>query len=149
MALVLIGIALLLWVILRARRYRKAKTWVRVPGTIVEIQVERRRKSAWYISFEYLFPHVRYEYEVDGKEYVGSRVSFDELNEGVVSSSSQLYFQRWVPNCSVDVYVRPDEPSQSVLVPGLLATAKGYYLAVLVGGALFLIGGAWSWLHVA
>lgn len=84
----------------------------------VEGQVEQASNSG-----------LRYRYDVRGKAYTGSRVSF-RGNTGEPTA-------RYLPGGIVKVYYDPVRPDRSVLQPG-----AGFcsYLFIGLGGLLFVVG---------
>jgi hypothetical protein len=84
---------------------------------------------------------IRYEFQVDGKQYGGDRYCYAEMS---VNSSAWKKLAAELPvGTRVTVYYDPDDPSESLLRPGL----TGFHLwmiwfltpfnAVLVGGWIF------------
>lgn len=141
-ALVLTGIALIAWVLIRTRRYRQAKRWMRVKGVVEDAQVEKYREPAVYVFIEYLRPHVRYEYEVNGTKYRGSRVTFEKRNEIVPVGGEDIYWAKWKPGEKVEVYVNPEDPAEAVLMPQLRPSCKSHYRSLVAAGILLIgLGG--------
>ncbi len=77
------------------------------------------------------FPVVRYSYQVDGKSYIGKRLSF-----GVGGGSFVLWALRGlVPGGPVRVFYDPAKPFHSVLRPGPAPTA----VILIVAGTLIAL----------
>ena len=71
------------------------------------------------------YHHLRYDYEVDGQPYCGARRQFFSDYElfGHRGSSVDKHVARYAPGSQVTVYYSPDNPSQSVLIPGIYTTS--------------------------
>ncbi len=88
---------------------------------------------------------VQYKYLVDGQELRGNRRTFSNVRTSSVRNTQKI-LARYPLGGSVDVYYDPDDPSSSVLEPGvgastyiLLLVAIGF-LVFGIAGALGLIG---------
>lgn len=75
MALIIIGGALIVWVYVATAPYRAARQWYVIEGRIIEIEVETFKNPAVYVVLDYMRPHVRYEYVVDGQLFRALRRS--------------------------------------------------------------------------
>lgn len=123
------------------RHARQARHWPVTRGTIATSGLERFRSAATdtsrgQIRFK---ARISYTYSFNGVNYTGTVASLG----GEVSSTSDRAVQRWVKRYrdgqTVDVYVNPANPSESVLEP----RAKGIWVvwaivAVLWGLAAFV-----------
>jgi hypothetical protein len=94
------------------RLSRESTGWPRVAGVVVDTGTvwsssPRSGRSYW--------PRVRYRYAVDGKAYVGDRVSFraDYARADVESA-----VRRYPAGSAVSVSYSPGDPRRSVLEPG-------------------------------
>jgi hypothetical protein len=88
---------------------------------------------------------IQYEYSVSGQEIQGTRRSFTDMRTNSVRRAEQI-LARYPQDSSVKVYHHPDEPSLSVLEPGVEWWMYALMLIVLgllvfgILGALGLIG---------
>lgn len=88
---------------------------------------------------------IQYKYFVDGQEFQGNRRTFSNVRTSSVRNTEKI-LDRYPPGGSVGVFYDPDDPSSSVLEPGvgaptyiLLVAAIGF-LVFGIAGALGLIG---------
>jgi hypothetical protein len=100
----------------------------------------RRRRT-------YYYPVVQYRYRVDGRDFLGERITSDSVrvlgarsdersrNRGLV----QRILARYPEGAAVRVYYDPDDPNRSVLEPGV---TRGAQLKAALGSLLFVAGGA-------
>ncbi|MEW5718265.1 MAG: DUF3592 domain-containing protein [Chloroflexota bacterium] len=127
--LALIG-ALCLFIGLRNRAHARASTeWLNVPGNLLSFEITRgktKRQTHYY-------PHLEYEYTVNGTRYTSKRISFGYLaydSEDEVKSD----IERQIRGNPVKVYYNPKNPKDAVLICG---GASGS--AVLIGIGVMLI----------
>lgn len=103
---------------------KRATSWERVQGTVLamkEIHGRIKGQSSSGLS-------VTYAYEYHGKSYEGNRLGFG------VSGSDQLQrIQYGSGHGNVLVWVDPEKPNRSVLVPGVMSGAKVF---ITLGGVL-------------
>lgn len=76
---------------------------------------------------------IQYEYNVSGQEIQGARRSFTEMRTNSVRRAEQI-LTRYPQGSSVTVYYHPDNPSLSVLEPGVKWWT--YILMIVVFGLL-------------
>jgi uncharacterized protein DUF3592 len=144
-----IGGALLLYFGLRNLLWaRESTSWPTAKGTIVSSDVHedrewdnntgRERKSYG--------AQVHYTYVVDGKTIEGTRVAFgDYASEN--SEHAQGIVDRYPRGKDVTVYYQPEDPSEGLLEPGLLAQAwvlPGLGLGVLIFGGFLVLMSHWQ-----
>lgn len=79
--------------------------WPTAKGTIKDANLYHQRKGS---NFEVCFV-----YSVKGHEFTGRRVAHASM-----SSDHQSWVNRFKPGASVDVYYNPEDPADSVLIPG-------------------------------
>ncbi len=80
-------------------------------------------------------PRVRYEYEVDRRVYVGSRVSFGGWRP--TWGGAEEVADSYPAGSTCTVYYDPDDPGNSVLEPG---AANASVLELFLGLGLFVAG---------
>lgn len=119
------------------RHARQARHWPVTRGTIATSGLERFRSAATdtsrgQIRFK---ARISYTYSFNGVNYTGTVASLG----GEVSSTSDRAVQRWVKRYrdgqSVDVYVNPANPSESVLEP----RAKGIWVVWAIVAVLWVL----------
>ena len=111
-----------------------SKTWNSVRGRIVGSYLEEHRQSKGTRSFT---PRITYEYETDGGETVRSqRISFgfDGPSPGFVG---RRIISRFPVGSEVDVFIDPDDPSNTIIDPGAAASS---WFALGLGLTLTAIG---------
>jgi hypothetical protein len=105
--------------LVQALHHRRSVTWPYVRGTVVSSSYRAASLCIWGIGIPgpggYRL-EVKYNYTIDGAEYVGNRISF---THGVIATKALA--ERTVGSYrsgeDVEVYYCPKRPSLSVLVP--------------------------------
>jgi hypothetical protein len=106
--LVLVFFPFLLWQGYKKIRLSKASAaWPTVPGVVT---VSERTKLAWRTQ-----PRVSFSYEVAGKAYSSSKVSFADA---VPARETEPILSRYQPNQPVTVHYNPEDPAIAVLEAG-------------------------------
>ena len=128
--LVLIG-AVCLFIGLRNRaRARASAEWLTVPGNLLSFEITRgktKRQTHYY-------PHLEYEYTVNGTRYTSKRISFGYLAYDS-EDEAKSDIERRVQRNPTKVYYNPKNPKDAVLICG---GASGS--AVLIGiGAILIV----------
>ncbi len=149
MALIIIGIALILWAFIHTKPYREAKKWKHTDGSIINTIINEHKEPSLYVVLEYLHPQVEYEYEVEGVKYTCTRVSFEKRNELIPSESEDKYWEKWLPGKNTTVYFNPLIPSEAVLIRSLRPKRMSHYHALYTAGVLLIIIGGWFLLYGA
>ena len=151
-ALVL-GIAIAIYGVPSMKASWQSSDWPTVQGILTRSEVQdtarggtpeqNRRNRESYSRYRHI---VEYHYAVEGTEYQGDRKDFDdgyssmpELETDDSPSARMLQGsglpvpkRAWSVGNSVTVHYKPDEPSVSVLLPGL----KGRACLVFLGGVV-------------
>lgn len=133
-----VGAFLVFLAVRNARAGLASRGWLRVPGLVVRsfVLVQTYDEGTGY------FPTVEYEYNVEGRNYSGSRLRF-----GQTGSSNRGQAERVIApyqaGASVEVFVNPARLSEAVLVPG---TSWGN-TAIALAGLAFLFAGLMLALH--
>ncbi len=109
-----------------------SQTWPSVKGKIISATLEQGKVRGRVISRE----KIQYEYHVEGKRFVGERVSMGPrlLMFGL---SAEQVIKKYPKNMPVTVYYNPSRPEKSVLEPGLnpyvvLIAAVGPFILLIV-----------------
>lgn len=110
------------------RRARQARSWPRVQGTVVRVHVEPQDGVAEGTRDRPV--RIEYGYTVDGKRYLGTRITFFDL--------AFVHRQRHKPGSALVVRYSPSDPSDAVIdtdVPWSLYGAV-WFSAVFVAGGI-------------
>ena len=113
-----------------------SNSWTLVPGVIVRADVigsDHPKFRGWY-------PRVKYRYTVQGREYLGSHMSFGAPAQ-YFKENAQDDIALYQPGRRVVVYVHPRIPALSVLHTGMHAMPFTFLfvgLAIMVVFALLL-----------
>jgi hypothetical protein len=85
--------------------------WPTVPGKVVRSQVTPGRggRAPSYKA------DVQYEYEVGGRQYVSSRISFGDHSRGDQRAASEALVDRYPPQRVVEVHYDPAAPEVAIL----------------------------------
>jgi len=118
------------------------KDWPAAPGKIqsskVQIGSSNSHEPARTIqtgSRRRYSVDVRYQYEVDGQKFEGSRLRFGKVSYKK-RSKAQKEKNLFLPGKEVEVFYDPANPQSSVLIKGIGLS----WLAVGLGGAMFILG---------
>ena len=79
---------------------------------------------------------VSYKFDVAGKSFWGSRISYGD-QESTSSSHADALEKKYNPGKEVTVYYMPDNPKESLLEPGMQTDA---FFPPIIGAVLFLVG---------
>ncbi|MDB4474167.1 DUF3592 domain-containing protein [Opitutaceae bacterium] len=121
----------------------QSSNWPQTPGIVRSIGVEESYKTEKSGSGSHRYKvyeaQLTYDYQVAGRSYTGDRISF-----GHGPTRQRHPVQSVVDGLpigsGVTVYYQPDNPSQSVLLPGGFELRPWGFVAV---GIVFFFGGFW------
>lgn len=129
---------------LGSSRERAAVDWPKVQGVVLESGARTFRDSAshgpnWV-------PHVKYRYQVDGKNYTSENYRFFSITyEGLYKGRAEEMSRKYKPEGPLMVRVNPEDASESVIV-ALPARGKGSsYIGIGFSCIGILVGGALAW----
>jgi hypothetical protein len=136
--------------------YYEVRKWVKGSAEICSLkELYEMVKDGQYSETKYYYPLVEYAYNYKGIKYLNNCVSFEKQNiwtSGLNGWGDKLPetnkpWHSWIINESVAVYINPELPQQSVLLPFLTKKRKSHHLALIFGGVL--IFGLWLllWYH--
>lgn len=133
------GAALLVWGLSSLRQARDMKAWPRVEGTILTSSYRVEEYAVTDLDNEEVSgalykPLVTYEYRVNHRLFVGSRLR-PSSGDVYTLRDAQLVTEQYPPGKQVEVQHDPADPSFAVLETG---TAIGAVL-LIVGGLFFLL----------
>lgn len=96
------------------RSAKASNDWPSVTGALTELQLwGKRRINGEMVDSENL--SVQYQYELNGKKFAGRRVAFYTLHYPETVDFAKCYPQ----GSRVSVFYNPQNPAESVIVPGL------------------------------
>ena len=122
-------------------RYRVACKWPRTDGVLVDLHPGYAEERIKYSSLRYEYPVAVYEYYVQGKKHVGTRISVEPKNAWVlVDEVSRSPWSQWKKGEKVAVFFDPGNPAHSVLIPQLQPRRRSHLLALALSGLLLLLG---------
>jgi hypothetical protein len=118
-------------------RARASLAWPRVEGKILSSKVERHESTGNKGKRRTTYgAKVLYEYSLDKNIYHGSRVAYGDYSSSD-PGHAQGIVNRYPPVSTVHVYYMPNDPSVSLLEPGVKAQA--WFLPVF-GLVFFCVG---------
>jgi len=100
-----------------------AKGWKIVKGHIIDLDIEEISGADQNTSMSY-YPDIKYEYSYAGQAYFNQSIVFHSslslgLPEGVFAgteSDVQDFLKKYSLNSTIDVYVNPKNPTESIIV---------------------------------
>ena len=118
---------------------RATEQWPQAGGEVLESRLDESRgeNGTMYSA------HVVYRYALDGGEFESNRIWFG--GDYSTSDRSEMFeiVRQYPVGKQVTVYYSPDEPSESVLIPGAFVLSHLLYVIGLVflaiGGVLLLV----------
>ncbi|HHH36808.1 MAG TPA: DUF3592 domain-containing protein [Gammaproteobacteria bacterium] len=141
----LVGTMTALFFLSRARQAVASRFWPVTRGTLISndarlVVYEGGNSDSTMTRVSALMVDFRYTYDVKGKRYEGSRVTFsDHVNK--FEKSIRKLQKQYQGSDSIKVYYNPEKPEESVLVPG----ASIYNFTPLITSALFIAVGIFLW----
>jgi hypothetical protein len=112
-AFVLLGLLMLVNVALDAVRADSAADWPTTTGKIVSVQVEELE----YGATTQWFPHVVYQYTVNGKTMVNTQLTPGQQPHWRNRLDAERFLERYVAREKVVVYYRPGNAAEAALEP--------------------------------
>ena len=137
-ALLLLGLAMLAWCIRCIIRGRQSCLWPTTSGKILKCRMESDGDE----EMPSMKVRVRYEYEVGGQRFEGTRVAYGYCG-GTVQEEHQMLYDELRRISQIRVHYQPGRPGRSVLVPGfhrLTFTVLAYaiILVLVMSGAVLV-----------
>jgi len=143
MILIILGIAILGWVIFKLASYHKLKAWDKVEGIITKSNSEPFKESQVYVYVTLIRPLIEYSYSFNGQEFKGNTISLEDHSLKANPNSQNLIWSKWVNNQTCSVYVNPNNPQMALLYRGIHPNRKNHYLALCAAGLLLIAIGVW------
>ena len=82
MILIILGMVVICWVIVKLWPYQKLKTWDEIECTINQAETSSFEESQVYVAVTLLRPIVKYSYRYNGLDYSCDTISLEEkINE--------------------------------------------------------------------
>ncbi len=118
---------------------KASEEWPQTQGEILKSELRDSRGSdgTMYAA------HVAYRYALDGGEFESSRIWFGGDYSTSDRSEMLEVVRKYPMGTGVPVYYSPDNPAESVLIPGAYTSSYVLYLIgmlfLIIGGLLLLI----------
>lgn len=124
-------VGLLIFVFFVIKRYRSSY-WPKVRGKVTESQVIVTEQTSYKTQAKQQIYELKlhYSYEVKGQRFLSSRIRYFQAR-GTSQKMAENDHNRFLPETEVDVFYHPENPSESVLLPGL---SRGVLLLILFFG---------------
>ena len=122
-------------------KYRVVRKWARTDGAFIDLHPGYAEERIKYSSLKYQYPVAEYEYHVQDKKYVGTKISVEPKNAWVlVYEASRSPWAQWKKGETVIVFFDPRNPARAVLIPELQPRRRSHLLALTLSGLLLLLG---------
>ncbi len=112
-------------------------SWPTVMARIEAVEVNRSSSAPWAearaTKIQY-YTHVKYVYQVGTEIYTGTRIH--AIKSSSLMSRAHEMKRQFSEGATVPVYYDPNDPSRSVLIPGLNVTTAGVVVIILALGAV-------------
>ena len=120
-----------------------SKSWDSTVGKVLMSQIEMRRVTGSHGAHNSPYPVVVYEYEVMGRRFQGTRISFGTEVGGSLAAPRTL--QKYPAGSTVTVYYNPQNPAEAVLEQssrsgGILKFVIFVIIAMVLCTSLFSFG---------
>ena len=140
--LIIFGIFILCWAYFKTIPYRNSKSWKETEGTILISEERTFQRPEIYVSIEYSYPIISYQYTAGNKVYKGNKVTFEK--ENIMENTDNKLWLSWSVNQKIPIYFNPEKNSESVIIRNLLPKRKSHYHSLFISGLLCIIVGAIS-----
>ena len=121
-------------------RYRVVRKWGRTDGVLIDLYPGYAEEKIKYSSRKYVYPVAEYEYYVQDKKYVGTKISVERKNAWtLVDKVSQSPWHQWVKGEKITVFFDPGNPTHAVLIPQLQPRRRSHLLALTLSGLLLVL----------
>jgi hypothetical protein len=132
------GIVLMAWGGYEIKGSRESGSWPSVQGAITSSGMSKRttrdsnhRKRTTY------YPKVGFQYQVDGRNYISSRIAFGTGDTGGSEKWARKIVDKYPAGKTVTVYYNPQDPQYGVLESGITWRS----IIFLLAGIVFFAGG--------
>lgn len=128
--LILIGIVCLFIALRNRQRAQASAEWHSAPGTLLSFKITKGKTK----HQTHYYPHLKYEYTLNGTRYTSDRISFGYLAYDSEDEAKSELEQRVGKN-PVTVYYDPQNPKDAVL---LRDATSGSLSLIIIGVALIV-----------
>ncbi len=140
---------LMIWGIVVVHEAIQTYRWVKVAGRIEHAVVEKQLRSGtskYQSTYEEYLPVVEYSYKMNGKDYRSDRIQFFDRPSFPSRDEAQRFIDQLLNAKTAAVFVKPDNPSHSILVCGAnsisyIPLALGF--AGVVSGLILILKPEW------
>jgi len=107
--------------------------WPSTIGTIGASSVQARTSRTSSGRSTAFYPEVLYQYEVDGRKYLGQRIAFGSQVGYSDSNRAHAIVDRYVPGNQIRVYYNPNNPGDAVLERSAGTSSRIFFwVAILI-----------------
>jgi len=138
--LIIFGLFILCWTYFKTIPYRNSKSWKETEGTILISEEKTFQRPEIYVSIEYIYPKISYQYTAGNKVYKSNKVTFEK--ENIMENTNNKLWLSCSVNQKVPIYFNPEKNSESVIIRNLLPKRKSHYHSLFISGLLCIIVGA-------
>ncbi len=132
--------------------HARASKWPSVEATVLGVSEDSIDVIMHYKALRHFYPKIRYQYTLQGVDYVSDRVSFQvedvwvpEYDQwGIKTDGNAKFWRHWKEGEKIAAYVNPKDPAESVLIPRAARRNRSQQVALVVAGVL--IGAVWFFL---
>lgn len=141
MILIILGTAIIGWVLFKLAPYHKLKSWDKVEGIITKSDSTPFKESQVYVNVTLIRPSIEYSFSYNGREFKGHTISLEDHSLKANPSSKNLIWSKWAKDKTCPIYVNPSNPQQALLYRGILPNRINHYLALIVVAVLLIAVG--------
>ncbi len=143
MILIILGIIIIGWVIIKLVSYHKLRAWDKVEGIITKSNSVPFEESQVYVKVTFIRPSIEYSYNFNGQEYRGHTISLEDHSLKENQDSQNLIWSKWTKDQTCPIYVNPSNPQQALLYRSILPNRKSHYFALCIVSILLISIGGW------
>ena len=114
---------------------KRIQGWNKVKCNILDARIDERQELALYARIQRYYPYVKYEYVIDGVNYISDKISRNAGGEWSYDRNQTKDFLNALSKCGY-AYVNSDNPHEAYLYNKLLPKSFTHYSAVLVSGVV-------------
>lgn len=133
--LILFGIFLSIYAFFLYLRILKSKRWKEVDINIIYLGIKEKNFTWAFGEDVNYYPHVVYEYTVDGNLYRSSRISPDSQGHKSLYKKEIDSLLSQIAKEKIALY-NPNKPSQSVLMRSVSSKRYSHYVSLFFAGLL-------------
>jgi hypothetical protein len=131
--LVIVALVFIYLALRASRQAGVSKNWPATTGKIIASGIEPRRSRSGSGSGTSYYPVVQYQYVIDGRTYMGNRITFGNQVGYGWTNMAQKQVDQYPPGANVAVFYDPNDPGMAVLERTGGASTKIYWgIAILM-----------------